>query len=116
MAVNDEYLAWVLEQLGGAGRVSTRRMFGAVGLYCNDVFFAIISADTLYFKVNDDNRAHYATRRMEAFRPARQPHVSMSYFEVPADVLEDADECVAWARRAITAGRVKSSSKKKSKK
>ena len=105
MGGKDDYLRWVLEQLADAGGVSARRMFGAFGLYRNDVFFAIISGDTLFFKVSDASRADYETRGMARFRPYRdKPQLSMSYYEVPADVLEDADECVRWAMRAVAAG------------
>ncbi len=32
MAVTDDYLQYVLERLAGLGRLTTRRMFGGVGL------------------------------------------------------------------------------------
>lgn len=111
MTVKDHYLQWVLEQLSGAERISSRRMFGGVGLYRDHVFFGIISGDTLYFKVDDASRAHYETRGMSQFRPFRdKPLLSMSYYEVPADVLEDAEECVEWAMRAVAAGIAKARS------
>jgi DNA transformation protein len=107
MAVKDHYLQWVLEQLSGAGGISSRRMFGAVGLYRDGVFFAIISGDTLYFKVDDGTRCNYEERGMSQFRPYQdRPLVSMNYYEVPADVLEDPDECVEWARRAVASAAV----------
>jgi TfoX/Sxy family transcriptional regulator of competence genes len=37
-------------------------MFGGVGLYAADVFFGILAADTLYFKV-DAIRVAKSTRR-----------------------------------------------------
>jgi DNA transformation protein len=104
MSNKDGYLEWILEQLSGAGPISPRRMFGGTGLYRDDVFFAIISKDVLYFKVGDANRADYETRGMAQFRPfADKPHLSMSYYELPADVLEDADEAAHWVRQAVTA-------------
>jgi len=39
MAVSEEYLAYVLDQLESVGSVVPRRMFGAVGLYLDGVFF-----------------------------------------------------------------------------
>jgi DNA transformation protein len=102
MVVKDEYLQWILEQLSVAGRISSRRMFGGIGLYRDEVFFAIISSDVLYFKVGEGNRADYETRGARQFRPfLDKPHLSMSYFEVPADILEDADECSVWVQRAV---------------
>jgi DNA transformation protein len=101
MAITDEYLQFVLEQLQGLGSVTSRRMFGGVGLYQDGRFFAIIMGDTLYFKVNDANRGDYEARGMGRFRPyPNKPRLSMTYYELPADVLEDADECAAWARRS----------------
>lgn len=104
MAVQDQYVQWVLEQLSPLGRLTSRRMFGGVGLYQDGVFFAIIMNDTLYFKVNDATRADYEIRRMRQFRPYRdRPTTSTSYYELPADILEDGEACVEWARRAVAA-------------
>jgi DNA transformation protein len=39
---------------------------------------------------------------MAQFRPyADRPHLSMNYYETPADVLEDAGQLVSWARRSV---------------
>ncbi|HXC07621.1 MAG TPA: TfoX/Sxy family protein [Steroidobacteraceae bacterium] len=101
MAVSDEFLQYVLEQLAGLEGVAPRRMFGGIGLYSNERIFGLISSDILYFKVNDSNRGDYEARGMNRFRPfADKPLLSMTYYEVPADVLEDADECAAWARKS----------------
>ena len=104
MAVTDDYLQYVLEQLAGLGHVTPRRMFGAVGLYHEERFFGLIAGDTLYFKVNDSNRGDYEARGMGRFRPyPNKPQLSMTYYEVPADTLEDADECMAWAQKSLSA-------------
>ena len=102
MAVTDAYLQYVLEQLAGLGPVTPRRMFGGVGLYHEERFFGLIAGDTLYFKANDSNRGDYEARGMSRFRPyPDKPYWSMTYYEVPADTLEDADECMAWARKSV---------------
>ena|SRR2546429_171540 len=104
MAVSSEYLDYVHDQLSGLGGVSSRRMFGGAGLYCDEFFFALIDDDTLYLRVNDDNRADYTVRGMGQFRPyADRPELSMSYYETPADVLEDPAQLVSWARRSVAA-------------
>lgn len=102
MAVTDDFLQYVLEQLAGLGQVTPRRMFGGVGLYHEERFFGLIAGDTLYFKVNDSNRHDYEARNMGRFRPfADKPYRSMTYYEVPADTLEDAEECTAWAQKSV---------------
>jgi len=104
VAVSRDYLAFVLGQLHEAGAVASRRMFGGVGLYLGEVFFALIADDTLYLRVDEDSRGEYLARGMRAFRPyANRPQLSSRYFEVPADVLEDSSQLAAWARRALAA-------------
>jgi DNA transformation protein and related proteins len=102
MAVSDDYLAYVLEQLAGLGAVNSRRMFGGAGLYCDEYFFGLIADDVLYLRVDDSNREHYTVRGMAQFRPyADRPHLSMNYYEAPAEVLERAGELVSWAQRSV---------------
>jgi DNA transformation protein len=101
MAVTDDFMQYVLEQLAGLGQVGARRMFGGVGLYHEERIFGFIAGGTLYFKANDSNRGDYEARGMGRFRPyADKPQLSMTYYEVPADTLEDADECTRWARKS----------------
>lgn len=113
MPVSSDYLQYILEQLMRLPRVTSRRMFGGVGLYSDDVFFAIIDNDTVFFKVDDSTRGRYVERGSEPFRPYKdRPDVSMSYFQVPADILEDADELVPWARAAVSAAAAKPAKKR----
>ena len=107
MAVTEDFLQYVLDQLAGLGQVIPRRMFGGVGLYHGERIFGLIIRDTLYFKVNDSNRADYEARGMSRFRPyPNRPQLSMTYYEVPADALEDAEECIVWARKSAAAAAV----------
>jgi DNA transformation protein and related proteins len=102
MPVTDDYLQYVLEQLAGLGHISPRRLFGGVGLYHEDRIFGLVFRDILYFKVDDSTRSDYETRGMDRFRPyADKPLWSMTYYAVPADILEDADECTQWARKSF---------------
>ena len=102
MPVSNDYLQYLIEQLDRLPQVTSRRMFGAVGLYSSGVFFGIVDNDTLFFKVDDSTRESYTSHGSVAFRPYKnRPEVSMSYFQVPVDILEDADELVAWARAAV---------------
>ena len=102
MSVQAQYLAYVLEQLSGLERVSTRRMFGGVGLYSDALFFGLIDDDTLFFKTDASNYAAYEARRMPRFMPpADRPLGPMGYHQVPADIIEDGESLVAWAREAV---------------
>ena len=104
MPHNSEYLQYVLEQLAGLPGVRSNRMFSGAGLYQDEVFFGLLFGETLYFKVDDRNRPDYESRGMAQFRPYKdRPQVSFTYYEVPPEVLEDRQELVAWASRAVEA-------------
>ena len=104
MPQSKEYLQYVLGQLDGLRGVVSRRMFGGAGLYQDEVFFGLLFRGTLYFKVNDTNRADYESRSMGRFQPyPDKPYLSFTYYEVPADILEDREELTSWARRSIAA-------------
>ena len=101
MAVSPGFADFVAEQLGGCGPIVTKRMFGGVGIYCSDIFFAIIDNDVLYLKTDDSNRKDFEAAGSGPFRPTGEGGETMMYYSVPVSVLEDADELAAWGRKAI---------------
>jgi DNA transformation protein and related proteins len=104
MAVSNDYLSYVLEQLAGLGELASRRMFGGAGLYSGEFFFGLIADDVLYLRADDANRGDFRARGMAQFRPyAERPQLSMNYYETPAEVLEDRAQLLEWARRSVAA-------------
>ena len=100
MSVSNGYRTYIIEQLGAVPALSTRRMFGGVGLYSDEWFFALIDDDAVFFKVDDANREDYVSRGMKAFMPI-PGKASFGYYQVPADVIEEAEELARWARRSV---------------
>jgi DNA transformation protein len=102
MSVQDQYLAYVLEQLAGLGSLRSNRMFGGIGLYSREIFFGLIDDDTLFFKTDESNIAPYRDRNMSRFMPfPDRPEAVLGYHQVPADVIEDAEQLVEWARKSV---------------
>jgi DNA transformation protein len=93
----------VMAALEPAGARS-RAMFGGYGLYFGDKFFGLVSSEgRVYFRTDDLSRAAYLERGMGPFQPQRRPagpRTMARNFEVPADVLADAESLVEWALRA----------------
>jgi len=98
MAVSESYREFVLEQLGRVAPVTAKRMFGGVGIYSQGLFFALIADDRLYFKVDNSTRPDFERLGMEPFRPFGE---DLGYYEVPADVVEDAELLEPGMRKAI---------------
>jgi DNA transformation protein len=114
MAVTASFLEFVLEQLESLGNVTSRRMFGGVGLYSGDVFFAVLDNDTLFLKVDESTVGPYTKAGMGPFQPyPDKPATSFGYYQVPVRVLEDRDELAAWARTAVGVARAKAGARPK---
>lgn len=96
------FLDFVLDQLSSLPGVESRAMFGGHGIYGGGTFFAIAYRGRLFFRVDDGSRPEYVARGMKPFRPGANMTMG-SYYEVPADVLEDARELVRWARVSVKA-------------
>ncbi|ABW65975.1 TfoX/Sxy family protein [Desulfosudis oleivorans] len=110
MPVSNEFLIFVLDQLAEWGGVTARKMFGGAGLYRDGRMFGLIAGDVVYLKVDDSNREAFVRAGSSAFKPFADKPVSLSYYEVPPDVLEVPEELIDWAARSLA---VQSRKKKK---
>lgn len=105
LASSAGFETFVLDQLDDLGDVSSRKMFGGVGLYRGGLFFGIIARDELYLKVDEQTRGSFEAAGSIPFRPYRTRGGTMKYYSVPVAVLESAPELVRWARRAVSVAR-----------
>jgi len=101
MAVSDEFIDYVVDQLSGWGRVSVRKMFGGAGLYLEGKIFGLIAADVAYLKVDDSNREDFVKAGSSPFKPFPDKSGVMSYYEIPPEVLENPEELCCWAQRSL---------------
>ena len=106
MSVTPSFRAFVLEQLQRTiPGVRGRNMFGGVGIYANDLFFALIADDAVYFKVDDSTRPDFEARGMGPFRPYGEGGEVMQYYQVPEELLDDPDALRLWVKRALGVAR-----------
>ena len=95
----DSFKDFVLDQLSDMRGVTCRAMFGGYGLCCDGLFFGILHKGRLYFKTNEASLTAYRQRSMKPFRPNRKQTLK-TYYEVPAEIIEDQDRLVEWAERS----------------
>jgi DNA transformation protein len=109
MAVSEEFVDYVVEQLSGWGEVSVRRMFGGAGLYREGRMFAVLAEDVAYLKVDDSNRDDFLRAGSAPFEPYpdKIKTTIRTYFEIPADVLEEPAALAQWAHRSWLIARKK---------
>jgi DNA transformation protein len=99
-----EFLNYLLDQLGPLDGVRWRFMFGGVGLYRDEVMFGIVVDDALYLKTDDMNRAAFEAQGLAPLRYLREGReIALSYYQAPAEALEDPEELQAWVRQACDA-------------
>ena len=99
---DDSFKEFVLDQLSTLPDVRARAMFGAHGLYSGENFFGILDEGRLFFKTDSQSQTDYTARGMGPFTyESKGNAMTMCYHEVPPDVLEQAQELAAWARKAI---------------
>lgn len=97
---HDGFKDFVLDQLTDLPSLTARAMFGGYGLYSQSTFFGIIHKGRLYFKVTEATVPRYKEHGMKPFRPNAKQTLK-SFYEVPIDVLEDAESLTQWATQAI---------------
>jgi DNA transformation protein len=103
MAASSEYMEFIVEQLERLGPIQQRRMFGGTGLYLDGMMFGVVFGETLYFKVDDRNRADYEKEDMSPFtyEMTNGKTGALHYYEVPERLMDDGDELSEWARKSI---------------
>jgi DNA transformation protein len=107
MVASDSFAEFLREQLAPLGRVTMRRMFGKTGVFCDGVMFGMVTENTLYFRVDDHNRAIF--KEAESFPPLNYEKkgstIDLSFWRVPERLFDEPDELVIWARAALAAAR-----------
>lgn len=101
-AKHDGFKDFVLDQLADLHGLTCRAMFGGHGLYHTGIFFGIVHKGRLYFKVSPLTAVEYKQQGMKPFRPNAKQTLR-TYYEVPADVIEDSMRLITWAQRAACA-------------
>lgn len=56
MATSQATIDFILDQLGSAGNVSARKMFGEYALYYNGKVVGLVCDDTLYIKITEPGK------------------------------------------------------------
>jgi DNA transformation protein len=107
MVASDTFAEFLREQLAPLGRLTIRRMFGKSGVFCDGVMFGMVTENTLYFRVDDQNRVTF--KEAQSFPPLNYEKkgctIDLSFWRVPERLFDEPDELVSWARAALAAAR-----------
>jgi DNA transformation protein and related proteins len=99
MPLSADFIGRVTEQLNAARPVRTRKMFGGLGIYLDEMFFGVCDDDKTFFKVDDHNIAAYESRGMGPWIMGGQ--LNDNYREVPDAVMAEPSELGEWIDAAV---------------
>ena len=107
MPRRSEFVNYVLEQLAPLGDVTARGMFGGWGIYLDGRMFALVAFETLFIKADDESRAEFERAGLQPFtyQRGKKEVAVMSFYQPPADALEDRELLCVWARKGVDAAR-----------
>lgn len=91
-----ELLAKKLSAIEG---ISMKKMFGGHGVFHDDKMFGMVDSKGNYLlKVDETTKADFIQK-------GSVKHNRMPYYDLPAQIFENQDELVNWARKAIKASK-----------
>lgn len=102
MAVSQDYLNFIKDQLSEFGNFEMKKMFGGIGIFREGKMFAMIGGDKFRLKVDESNKQDFIDKGMEPYQDPKKKK-GMPYWEVPAEVLEDKSRLAAWADKSYAA-------------
>src|SRR3954451_22846416 len=102
MVASPDYVEFLREQFAPLGPISTRRMFGKTGIFCDGAMLAVVADNTLYFRVDDQNRAMFAEARSHPPLSYVKKGISidLAFWRVPDRLFDDPEGFIGWARAA----------------
>ena len=104
MRVKSSLASYVAEQLAPLGRISSRAIFGGVGVFIDDRLLAIVMGEKLYLHTDKSNLDDYVGRGMPQFKPYPNAFdLTTDHHEVPQEIVNDAEQLKVWGERALTA-------------
>ena len=105
MVASSSFAEFLREQFAPLGHITVRRMFGKTGVFCDGLMLGMVRDNTLYFRVDGDNRA--AFKEAESFPPLSYEKkggtIDLSFWRAPERLFDEPDELVTWARTALAA-------------
>lgn len=96
MASDIDFVEYIADQCGGAGEITTKKMFGDYGIYCDGKIFGLICDDRFYLKPTG------AVRPMLKKEELRPPYDGAKDYFYIADV-DDRDYLSAIVRETCKA-------------
>ena len=99
-----EYITFLHELFAQFGVIKVRKMFGGYGVYHENLMFALVADQQIYFKADDTSKDEFISKQLPAFEYQKgNKTITMSYYLAPEEIYDDAEEAAHWANLAYSA-------------
>lgn len=99
-----EYTDYLKELFAQFGPIEARRMFGGHGIYYQGIMFGLVMDDVLYLKAAPVLAPQFEARDLKPFQYQKGERlISLSFFQAPDELFDDAEQARIWATRAYEA-------------
>jgi len=104
MRVKSELANYVEEQLAFLGRISTKSIFGGIGIFVDERLLGIVMDDKVYLHTDASNLRAYQDRGMPQFKPYPNAFdLTTDHHQVPSEIVDDACLLKQWGEQALAA-------------
>jgi DNA transformation protein len=104
MRVKSELANYVEETLAFLGRISTKSIFGGIGIFVDERLLGIVMEDNLYLHTDASNLRAYHDRGMPQFKPYPNAFdLTTDHHQVPAEIVDDPVQLKQWGEHALAA-------------
>ncbi len=104
MAFSDSIASFAIDQLDGLGHIRTKKMFGALAFYCDDVLFGAVMDDAFTLKAKDEELQKEFIGQGLTRHKLKGRDIKMPYFDVTPSILENREELKTWALKSLGIG------------
>jgi DNA transformation protein len=82
-------------------------MFGKTGVFCNGLMLGMVTENTLYFRVDDQNRVVFqeAASSPPLNYEKQGRAIDLAFWRAPERLFDEPDELVRWGQAALAAAR-----------
>jgi DNA transformation protein len=105
MVASAAFAELLREHLAPLGPITLRRMFGKTGVFCEGVMLAMVSDDTVYVRLDDQDRASFKEAEASPLLSYQKGgrSIDLAFCQVPDRLIDEPDELLARARAALAA-------------
>ena len=96
-----EFLQYALDFFNPLGRLTSKTLFGGNAILKNNITFAMVFDGSIYLKTNKNTVKKYLDLDSKPLSYKKNNKtISLRYYEIPIEVLDDEDKLMQWAIEA----------------